>query len=336
MVAVFSCSCYYEGETVLLKSLNRPCYIIALLVVVAIIFGILFMSWNLLGNKSYALSLRGKSLISLILVGYAIAISTVLFQTVTNNRILTPSIMGFDQLYLLAQTLVVYSIGISGLALVTSVSGFVIQTLILVIFATTLFRWLFAGENKSLHLVLLVGIVLGTFFRSVNVLLQRKIDPDSFVGLQERFFANFNSVNSDALLPAFCIILVVSILIYAKRNCLDALALGREISINLGIDYKKNVTFILMLVTILVSVSTALVGPVLFFGLLVASLGYQLARSYRHVIILPVAALLAIIFLVGGQFIMTHIFNLGVPLAVIIEFIGGIVFISLLLKGSVR
>lgn len=332
----FSYSCYCEGETALLKSINRPTYVISLLIVVAIVFSILFMSWNLLGNKSFALSLRGKSLASLALVGYAIAVSTVLFQTVTNNRILTPSIMGFDQLYLLAQTLVVYSVGVSGLALVTSLTGFIIQTLILVIFATTLFRWLFAGENKSLHLVLLVGIVLGTFFRSVNVLLQRKIDPDSFVGLQERFFANFNSVNSDALLPAFCIILVISILVFAKRNCLDALGLGREISINLGIDYKKNVTFVLMLVTILVSVSTALVGPVLFFGLLVASLAYQVAGSYRHVIILPVAALLAIIFLVGGQFIMTHIFNLGVPLAVIIEFIGGIVFISLLLKGSVR
>ncbi|WP_246708121.1 iron chelate uptake ABC transporter family permease subunit [Bartonella sp. HY038] len=320
----------------MLKSINRPAYIIALLVVIAVVFSIFFMSWNLLGNMSFALTLRGKSLISLVIVGYAIAISTVLFQTVTNNRILTPSIMGFDQLYLLAQTVVVYSVGVSGLALVSSVTGFIIQTLILVVFATTLFRWLFAGENKSLHLVLLVGIVLGTFFRSLNVLLQRKIDPDSFVGLQERFFANFNSVNSDALLPAFCIILVVSIFVFAKRNCLDTLALGREISINLGVDYKKNVTFILMLVTILVSVSTALVGPVLFFGLLVASLAYQLAGSYRHIIILPIAALLAIISLVGGQFIMTHVFNLGVPLAVIIEFIGGIVFICLLLRGSLR
>ncbi|UXM95866.1 iron chelate uptake ABC transporter family permease subunit [Bartonella sp. HY329] len=320
----------------MLKSISRPICVIALLAFIAILFSVLFMSWNLLGSVSYALSLRSKALASLILVGYAIAISTILFQTVTNNRILTPSIMGFDQLYLLVQTIVVYIFGISGITLVSGLLGFIIQTLILIIFATSLFRWLFVNANRSLFLVLLVGIVLGVFFRSLNVFLLRKIDPDSFVGLQERFFANFNSVNPDALLPAFCIILVVSIFVFAKRNCLDTLALGREISVNLGINYKKNVTLILLLITILVSVSTALVGPVLFFGILVASLAYQLAGSYRHVIILPVAALLAIIFLVGGQFIMIHIFNLGVPLAVIINFIGGITVIGLLLKGSLR
>lgn len=294
------------------------------------------MSWNLLGDYSYALAFRGKSLLSLVVVACAIALSTVLFQTVTNNRILTPSIMGFDQLYLLAQTIVVYSFGISGLGLINSFTGFIIQTLILIVFAMTLFRWLFAGENKSLHLVLLVGIVFGTFFRSFNVILQKKLDPDSFVGLQERFFANFNNVNADALLPACCIIIFISILVFSKRYCLDALALGREIAINLGLDYKKNVIFILTLVTILVSVSTALVGPVLFFGLLVASLAHQLAGTHHHIIILPIAALLAVIFLVGGQFLMVHIFKLGVPLAVIIEFIGGIVFIGFILKGALR
>ena len=40
----------------------------------------------------------------MLLVGYAIAVSTVLFQTITDNRILTPSIMGFDSLYRLIQT----------------------------------------------------------------------------------------------------------------------------------------------------------------------------------------------------------------------------------------
>ena len=45
------------------------------------------------------------------ITGVAIAYSTVIFQTITHNRILTPSIMGLDSLYLLVQTVVIFFLG---------------------------------------------------------------------------------------------------------------------------------------------------------------------------------------------------------------------------------
>ncbi|ETS06008.1 hypothetical protein O97_01468 [Bartonella henselae str. Zeus] len=99
-------------------------------------------------------------------------------------------------------------------------------------------------------------------------------------------------------------------------------------------DYHKSATAILIFVSILVSISTALVGPVTFFGLLVANLAYELSPQAKHGIVMPIAILLAIIYLVGGQFILEQIFHMAGRLSFIIEFCGGIVFLTLLIKGK--
>ncbi|KYB45278.1 hypothetical protein AB664_01285 [Brucella anthropi] len=93
---------------------------------------------------------------------------------------------------------------------------------------------------------------------------------------------------------------------------------------------------ILLIVTILVSVSTALVGPITFFGLLVANLAYMIAGSSKHRIVLPIAVLLAILCIVGGQTILERVFSFNTALSVIIEFLGGLVFIILLVRGNAR
>src|SRR5690606_22036460 len=125
-----------------------------------------FMTLGAKGSWSFVLSFRGKKLLGLILVAYAISVSTVLFQTVANNRILTPSIMGFDALYVLIKTGLVFFFGIGALVAVDPQIQFVLQVAVMVVFALLLFRWLFLGEERSLHLLVLVGIVFGILFRS--------------------------------------------------------------------------------------------------------------------------------------------------------------------------
>jgi len=306
------------------------------LTVIALIFSALFMFYNIKGAWSYALSLRGQRLLSLMLVAYAIAVSTVLFQTITHNRILTPAIMGFDRLYQLIQTVIVFAAGTFHLTWFNDTSGFFIETALLIVFAVNLFQWLFSGTGRSLHLVLLVGIVFGVLFGSLNNLLNRMIDPNDSVILTDKYFASFNNYNGNVLIAAIVMIAAVSILGWRLRHKFDVLALGRDMAVNLGIDYRHTIRQILFLITVLVSVSTALVGPVTFFGLLVANLACLLCRSIQHRIILPVAVLIAVIFLVGGQFLLEYVFRLNIPLSIIIEFAGGLVFILLLLKGKMQ
>jgi iron complex transport system permease protein len=295
-----------------------------------------FMTLGAQGRWDFVLPFRGKKLLALILVAYAIAVSTVLFQTVVNNRILTPSIMGFDALYVLIQTVLMFSLGATRVVGLDPRLMFLVEVAALVLFAGILFRWLFSGATRSIHLLMLVGIVFGVFFRSLSGFLQRVIDPNDFVVLQDRLFASFNTVDASLLGLAAVLIALASLVSLRMLAVYDVLALGRETAINLGVEHKRAVTITLGVVTTLVAVSTALVGPVTFFGLLVANLAYLLLPTARHALVLPAAILVAILALVGGQVILERVLAFDTALSIIIEFVGGLFFIFLVVRGTAR
>jgi iron complex transport system permease protein len=319
-----------------LARLSRPVWVLIILSVLALASIVLFMTLGAKGSWSFILPFRGKKLLGLILVAYSVAVSTVLFQTVTNNRILTPSIMGFDALYVLIKTSIVFFLGVGAL---TSISGewqFIFSLVAMVTFSGFLFRWLFLGEERSLHLLVLVGIIFGTLFRSFSNLMQRMMDPGAFNVLQDTLFASFSTTDPSLLGISSVIVGVVSVVGYRLMHVYDVLNLGRAHAINLGVDYKRTVAIILVLVSVLVSVSTALVGPVTFFGLLVVTLAHSLIGNSLHRFVLPASILLGIIALVGGQTLLERVFAFDTALSIIIEFLGGVVFIALVLRRSAR
>ncbi len=315
---------------------SRPMLALIVLGAVALIAVACFMTLAAKGSWSFIIPFRGRKLLALCLVAYSVAISTVLFQTVTNNRILTPSIMGFDALYVLLKTGIVFFLGAGALTGIDPQLQFGIEIIVMVVLSGLLFRWLFLGEERSLTLLVLVGIVFGILFRSLSQFMQRLLDPNAFQVLQDTFFASFATVDTTLLLISTSIVAVVSLAALRLGHTLDVLSLGRAQAINLGIDYRRVVVILLMLVSILVAVSTALVGPITFFGLLVASLAHSLVGTSRHRHVLPAAALLAIICLVGGQTVLERLFAFDTALSIIIEFLGGIVFIILVLRRAAR
>nr|WP_252120514.1 iron chelate uptake ABC transporter family permease subunit [Symbiopectobacterium purcellii] len=293
---------------------------------------VIFMTIKLGSNLQYILVHRGLTLATMLLVAFAASTSTLLFQTVTNNRILTPSIMGFETLFVLIQTLIIFVFGAKGIPWVGVSGKFLCEALLLVMFSAVLYRWLFLGRRDNLHLVLLVGIICGTLFRSASSLMQRLLTPTEFAVLQGRMFATFTRAVPELIALTALIVVMVAIVIWRRRFELDVLALGRYSAVNLGINFNRSVTLILLLVSVLVAVSTALVGPLTFLGFMVANLAYLVAGSSQHRILLPTAFLLGVISLVGGQLILEHLLNMAGALSVVIEFIGGTLFILLLLK----
>jgi len=296
----------------------------------------IFMTIDAKGSWSFIIPFRGRKVLGMVLVGTAIAASTVMFQTITNNRILTPSIMGFDALYLLLKTVLVYFFGSATLSTMNANALFGLEVVAMLVFAGGLFYWLFIVSRRSLHMLVLVGIVLGLMLRNFTNLLQRVMDPGEFAVLQDSAFASFNAIPRELLLVASVLLILALIVAWRMRFTLDLLALGREMAIGLGVNYQRSVMTALTIITILVSISTALVGPITFFGLLVANLAYALVRSYRHATVIAAASLLAIITLIGGQLILERVFHFDTSLSVIIEFLGGILFIFLLLRGAVK
>lgn len=296
----------------------------------------LFMTLDLHGNIAYILRHRGQILATMMLVGFAAGISTLLFQTLTRNRILTPSVMGLESLFVLMQTLLIFALDVGGLNMLGSVGRFVAESTLLVLFATLLYRWLLGGAGLDLHRVLLIGLVCGTLFRSVSGLMQRLMEPGEFAVLQSRIFATFTRADSDVLLISSLVIALVTLLVWRLRHRLDVMALGPDSAIALGIAWQRHVTGLLLLISLLVAVSTALVGPMMFLGLLIVNLAYPLIGSWRHGYLLPCCVLIGMITLVGGQLILERLLNMAGTLSVVIEFSGGALFIWLLLRKGAK
>ena len=288
------------------------------------------------GSFEFAFTLRSATAGAMLVAAFTQGVATVIFHTVTDNRILTPSIMGFDSMFVLMQTVLVTLFGGAVLALVDGVPGLVAQTCVMVLFATLLYRWLFSGAFRNLYVLLLVGVVFGMAFDSISTFLERLLHPTDYDMLSVELFGRMTDVDRSLLPLAFGVCAVTGALVWRRRHVFDGLLLGREASMSVGIDHRRELTRALILVAVLVSFSTALVGPMTFFGFVVATLAYELAGTYRHAYVLPMAVLLGVIALAGGQFILQHVFYAAGFLTVIIEFVGGLLFLAILLRKRTR
>ncbi|WP_346869826.1 iron chelate uptake ABC transporter family permease subunit [Clostridium sp. UBA5119] len=302
--------------------------------IVALFFISLFLFQGLNSrNWDYNLSKRIPKVIAIAITGGSIAFSSMIFQTVTNNRILTPSILGLDSLYMFVQTISMFLFGASSIFMINRNVNFMISVTIMLVGTLVLYKILFKKDgNSNIFFLLLVGTVLGTLFKSMTSFMQVIIDPNEFETLQSKMFASFANVNTDILLISVIALLIIFVLFYDDVKKLDVMLLGRDQAINLGIDFDRFSKKILIVVAVLVSISTALVGQITFLGLLVVNLSYQFLNTYKHSYQITGSILISIIALIAGQFIVERILNFGSTVSIIINFIGGIYFIYLLMK----
>ena len=312
---------------------DRTTRTLVLLGVLCAGFATAYLLWDVQGNWSYALDLRTRQLASLVVVGAAVGASSLVFQTIAGSRILTPGVMGFDSLYVLIQTLIVSVLGPSALQLMGVPERFILNTALLAGFGLLLFRWLFRGHSRNLFVLVLVGIVIGSFFASLSTFASRMLSPDDYLTLQSVLFASFTTVDVELLAVTTVVAVVGMGALVPLLRRLDVVDLGKDAATGLGLDYHRIVTTSLVVVTVLVATSTALVGPMLFLGLLVANLARQLVATHRHTVLVPVAGLVGALATVGGQFLVTHVFALNTTLSVVVNLVGGLYFLYLLLKA---
>ncbi len=305
---------------------------IIILFIIMLLLTAAFLTIGADGNWEYVLPRRGRMVAAFILTGAAITYATIVFQTITGNRILTPNIIGLDSLYMLLQTFLVFTFGSLSVVMVRAELNFLLSTLLMVGFSFLFYRLLFKGESYHLYLLLLIGFVFGTFFSSLTTFMQVLIDPNEFQTVQNRMFASFQRVQTDLLYAAGAGFILLTAIGMRSRRMLDVLALGRSHAVNLGLDYQRLVRHLLILVTILISLATALVGPIMFLGLLTANVTYEFMRTHEHKWLLPAGMLVGVNTLLIGQIIVEHVFTFETTLSVIINFLGGVYFLWLLLR----
>ena len=306
--------------------------LIAIIIVAAFLFiGVKFHNHKLL---RYAMKLRIPKVIAMIITAFAIGAATIIFQSVINNTIVTPCLLGMNALYTLIHTSVVFVLGSGSILFTNDNLSFLVDLVLMGIIATVVYSWLFKMTGHNVLYVLLVGTVLTSFFSSIQSTLTRVMDPNEYDTLLTSLVASFSNINSGIIIFSVIILALIGVIFRKEFALLDVITLGKEQAINLGVDYDRCIRRLLLAVTLCIAVATAMVGPISFLGLIIANISRQLLKTYRHTQLIAGAALMGVIALIGGQFIVERVFVYSIPISVFITVAGGIYFLYLILKGS--
>ncbi len=312
---------------------NRRKLIIMAVLVLLCAAGYMLVEVNF-GNPKllrYAMKLRAPKLIAMLITAFAIGGASIVFQSVINNTIVTPCLLGMNSLYTLIHTAVAFFLGTGSLIAANANLSFAVDVVLMGIVATVIYSWIFKKTRHNVLYVLLVGTVLTSFFGSIQTTLTRVMDPNEYDTLLNTLVASFSNINSEIIL--FSVLLLAGIVVVLRKDLalLDVLTLGKEQAINLGVDYDRCIRRLLLGVTLCIAVATAMVGPISFLGLIIANLSRQLLKTFRHGQLVLGSAMFGMIVLVGGQLIVEHVYSYAVPVSVFITVGGGIYFLYLLL-----
>ena len=279
------------------------------------------------------MKIRAPKLIAMLITAFAIGGASIVFQSIINNTIVTPCLLGMNSLYTLIHTAVVFFAGSGSLIAVNANLAFLVDVALMGVVATVIYSYLFQKTNHNVLYVLLIGTVLTSFFSSIQSTLTRVMDPNEYDALLATLVASFSNINSEII--ALCLVLLAAIIFALRRDLalLDVLTLGKQQAINLGVDYDKSIRRLLLGVTLCIAVATAMVGPISFLGLIIANIARQLLKTYRHTYLILGSALVGMVVLVAGQLVVERVYHYAVPISVFITVGGGVYFLYLLLAN---
>lgn len=113
-----------------MKYKYRNQFLIISLWLLTLIASIVYLTVNHRNQLDFTLYIRIPKLLAFVLVAVCTSFSTVTFQTITNNQLLTPSIIGIDSLFVLFQTVLVFLTSLQAGSSLGPLSNFVLGTVL--------------------------------------------------------------------------------------------------------------------------------------------------------------------------------------------------------------
>ena len=312
---------------------RKKLLILAAVAVVAIL-AYFFVGVNFSNPRlfNFAMEIRTPKVLAMIIAAVAVGASSIVFQSIVNNTIVTPCLLGMNSLYTVIHTATVFVAGSASILATNANLSFGVDLVLMAVVATVLYSYLFKKTGHNVLYVLLIGTVLTSFFGSIQSTMIRVMDPNEYDALLASLVASFSNVNGEIILFSVVVLGAVAFFLRKDLALLDVLTLGKHQATNLGIDYDASVRRLLVGVSLCIATATAMVGPISFLGLIIANLARQLMKTYRHRHLILASALLGVIVLVGGQVVVEQVFSYAVPISVFITFGGGLYFLYLLMK----
>ena len=310
--------------------------ILSVMVVLLVAAYLLIPTKNSTTVSNFILQRRLLKLLVMVIVSCAIPISTISFQTVVQNRFLTPGVLGIESLFVFIQSGLYYFESLVGVKVEQSV---IIYSVTIAIQIGLLLLLMNASKGMILSnfkVLLLLTMAFSMLLRNASTFLQVLMDPNEFDKLQSSLYPSFQKMNTQPMMIGVAISLFVLLMMvfYRLRHQLDALHLGVDGAKMLGINTKRLSNVVIVIVIIMTSLSTILVGPLQFLGFMIANLTYQLTKEYKHGVLWLFSAFLGLVIVLAAQLIVERIFLLTIPISVFIEGIGGVLYLILLVKGE--
>lgn len=285
------------------------------------------VAWRILGRS-------GASLLGMLISATLIAVVSLAFQTITENRVLTPSMLGFDSVFLATQSILVFfasQISVMGKLFANPYWNFFITTGVMLVISMLMYGIMLRKDKNNIVFLLLFGLILSSIVKSLTNYIEVLLDPQQFQQLKAVTTVSITNMNESIILLATPAMVLLTILFVRRSREYDVMQLGESNAKSLGISYTRRVNSTLILIALAMAVTTALIGPLTFLGLLAVNIARELFRTYRHSILFFGSILVSVLFLVLGQGTV-ELIRYATPVTVLIDLVGGIYMIILILK----
>ncbi|RIY31085.1 Fe3+-hydroxamate ABC transporter permease FhuB [Psittacicella hinzii] len=287
---------------------------------VIVLAGCVFWQANL-----EVIDLRAPRIMLVVGASMILAISGFVLQRISNNPLASPELMGITSgvnLGIMATIIALTSVS----AISMYIGGVVGALVTLIVIQLLTFR-----SNLQPEKILLIGISVAALYDSAQRIFIATNDYRAYSLLNitsgSSYYATYYS-GSIALLVALLLVIVM----LRVTKIFDLFALNVTVASELGLDIFKTRLFLILLISLVVTIATLSIGSVSFVGLLAPhvafSLGYKRPKKQ-----LLASVIIAILLALISDFIARNIiFPYEIPVGLVTTLIGGLYFIYIARK----
>lgn len=282
-------------------------------------------------SEGYALwTVRLPRIVLGFMVGWAVALSGALLQSLARNPLADPGLFGFSQgsILMIMLLLIVAPVAPKALVAVAAVAGGLC--------VAGLLLWLVGGERSGGLSIVLMGIALETVLSSVGSLLLLYLPTETSIALSEwlagsLFQANWSLIGAFA--PLFLLSIAGILLIGRAMAIYD---LGEDMAMALGEPVARSRPLVLLFAVLLSSAAVTAVGPLVFLGVLAPQIAGFLSPAVGRARLF-LSALMGGILVVAADVLTRGLASdLPMPLGLALTLIGVPIFILALRLQALR
>lgn len=291
-------------------------------------------------NYSYLiLNLRINAVLAAIFCGIGLSIAGLFLQTLFHNPLSSPFTLGISPISSLFTSIYIVFYSLIHQAFSMEISSYIFYFLqILFSFSGALFTlFIIQKFNKNFSnksLLILVGILIGSLAGALQQIIEIFMSDSELKTNLYWNLGTFEIVDSFLVGILFFFTVIGSILLYRKSSDSNKYLLGEIYAQSLGLKVEKYQIHIILYSSIIISVLTAICGPIGFIGLISPHIAKIIIGTNKHQILsiytISIGAFFSILCLIVSQI---GIMGSILPINTVSSIIGVPITIYLLVKN---